>query len=194
MTNSKALPIGSTASIRHFAIAALLIVAVAVSPKQAHADGVETAAAIMIGAAVLYAAHDSYRDDRRHSKKHVHDRHCGHQVNYRDTGHHNSDRNRYNYNNGYRNQHVYTDIHAGKHGGNYYRGENHYRAKDYRRDKQGRHDNHENYDKRPDRFARDDRSHKQQDSKHHRDHGNLNERQRHNENYWNTRVKVSQRH
>lgn len=194
MANSKALPIGVPALIPHFAIAALLIVAVTVSPKQAHADGVETAAAIMIGAAVLYAAHDSYRDDRGHSKKHVHDRHCGHQVSYRDTGHYNRDRNRYSYNNGYRNQHVYTDIHTGKRGDNYYRGENHYRAKDYRHDKRGRYDNYENYDKRPDRFARDDHGRKQQGSNNHQGHGNLNDRQRHNEKYWNTRVKVSQRH
>jgi hypothetical protein len=194
MINSKALPIGDAASIRHLAIAALLIVAVAVSPKQAHADGVETSVAIIIGAAVLYAAHDSYRHDRRHSKKHLHDRHCGHQVSYPDTGHHNSDRNRYNYNNGYRNQHTYTDIYIGKRGDNYYRGESHYSANDYRHDKQGKRDSYENYGQRPDRLARDDRNHKQQDSEGQQGRGSLNDRQQHNEKYWNTRLKVSQRH
>ena len=90
MTNTKVRHIGSPALIRNFMLTALLIMAVAVSPKQAHADGVETAAAVLIGAAVLYAAHDSYKDDRRYSKHHAHDRNCGHQVSYRDTGHHNN--------------------------------------------------------------------------------------------------------
>ncbi|CAA0095012.1 hypothetical protein [Zhongshania aliphaticivorans] len=182
MTNIKALHIGPPALIRNFALTALLIVAVAVSPKQAHADGVETAAAIMIGAAVLYAAHDSYKDDRRYSKNHVHDRHCGHQVSYRDTGHHNYSNS---YNNGYRNQKVYTDVHAGHSSHKYYKGKDYKKGKDYRHDK---------HDNRSDRFARDNHGRDHQGSNKQYGRGNLNDRQKHNQAYWNTRVNVNQRH
>ena len=144
MTNTKALNSGSPALIRNVALTVLLIAAVAVSPKQAHADGIETAAAIMIGAAVLYAAHG-----------------------------------------GYRNQHVYTDVHT-NHGKNYY-----YRDKKHNNGKKYGHDKHDN---RFDRFARDNHDRRYQGNNDHQGRGNLNDRQKHNANYWNTRVKVSDRH
>ncbi|MBW2940394.1 hypothetical protein [Zhongshania aquimaris] len=186
MTNTKALDIGSPALIRNLALTVLLIAAVAVSPKQAHADGIETAAAIMIGAAVLYAAHDSNKDDRHYRHGHVHDRRCGHQVSYRDNSHYNRYGNSYSYNNGgYRNQHVYTDVHT-SHGKNYY-----YQDKKHNNGKKYGHDKHDN---RADRFARDNHDRRYQGNNDHQGHGNLNDRQKHNANYWNTRVKVSDRH
>lgn len=137
MTNIKALHFGSPVLIRNFALIALLVVAVAVSPKRAHADGVETAAAIMIGAAVLYAAHDSHRDDRNYSKTYREKSHSHHHVVYKKPAHHSATYNRgYHYNKGYSSQ--------GK------------------QNTKGR--------------------------------AQLNDRQKHNEKYWNTRVKISQRH
>ncbi|WP_269619836.1 hypothetical protein [Zhongshania sp. BJYM1] len=189
MTNTKALQFESPALIRNLMLTVLLIIAVAVTPKQAHADGVETAAAVLIGAAVLYAAHDSYKDDRRYSKHHVHDRHCGHQVSYRDSGHHNS-----YYRSGYSNQQVYTNVHTGYYNGN--RGHNNYGNGKYYKDKHdkgrdysygGKHDSHS------DRYARDDRD-RGNNNHQGQDRGKLNDRQKHNESYWNTRVKISERH
>ncbi len=65
-------------------VASLAVVAgLLFKPTPAQADSGETAAALLIGATLLYAAHES-RDDRKHvrhvhvEKHHVHSRHCGH--------------------------------------------------------------------------------------------------------------------
>ncbi|CAA0082323.1 Uncharacterised protein [Zhongshania aliphaticivorans] len=167
MTNIKALHFGSPLLIRNLALIGLLVVAVAVSPKRAHADGVETAAAIMIGAAVLYAAHDSHRDDRHYSKTYQQKSHSHQQVVYRNPGHHQASYNSgYSYNKGYSNQGSYR----------------------YENGKSQHHANNNHSD----RYARD--NHDRQGKQNTKGRAQLNDRQKHNEKYWNTRVKISQRH
>ena len=52
MTNTTALKVEHPGVIRNLLFTALLAVAVAVTPKQAHAEHAETAAAVLIGAAI----------------------------------------------------------------------------------------------------------------------------------------------
>ena len=57
-------------------VTGLLMLVVALLPKTARADSAETVAAVLVGAAILYAATDDYDDrkrdryDKRHSKDH----------------------------------------------------------------------------------------------------------------------------
>lgn len=59
----------------NMAIVAVVLLAVGLLPNQARADNAEVAAAVLLGAAVVYAAHDS---DARYV--HRHHAHCGHRV------------------------------------------------------------------------------------------------------------------
>ncbi|WP_373092183.1 hypothetical protein [Zhongshania sp.] len=172
MSNTTALKVEHPGVIRNLLLTALLAVAVAVTPKQAHAEHAETAAAVLIGAAVLYAAHDAHKSDRKYAKRHahVHDRHCGHHVEYRRNDHHRYGNAHVYYQNQYtRDRHssyygkhpkYIEHHHSGKHGKKY--------AKQYdKHDRYGRHDH------KGKKYRHDDR------------HGNQS---------WNTRVRVSQGH
>lgn len=64
----------------------LLLVATLASPQQARADSEDAALAVILGAGLLYAAHDNYRDERRH-RKHKHKRRDHHDNAYRYNGH-----------------------------------------------------------------------------------------------------------
>jgi hypothetical protein len=171
MTNTTAFEVEQPKVIRNLLLTALLAVAVAVTPKQAHAEHAETAAAVLIGAAVLYAAHDAHKSDKKYARRHahVHDRHCGHHVEYRG--------NKYQR---YGNAHVYYQKHYtadrySNHG-------KHHKYLEQRHD--GKHGNkyaEKHYKK--DKYVRDDRKGK--------GHGNDT---RHREQSWNTRVNVSTRH
>ena len=171
MTNTRALAVEKPTVIRNLLLTALLAVAVALSPKQAHAEHAETAAAVLIGAAVLYAAHDAYKSDRHYAKQHVHDRHCGHHVEYRGNGHHDRHGNAH----GYYQNHSTRDRHA-----TYY-GKSHKYVDQKHHKKHGNKNADKHY--KQDRYARDD--HKG---------GKYRNDDRHREQSWNTRVRVSQGH
>lgn len=64
----------------------LIFVATLASPQQAHADSEDAALAVILGAGLLYAAHDNYRDERRH-RKHKYKRRDHHDHSYRYNGH-----------------------------------------------------------------------------------------------------------
>ncbi len=170
MTNTTALSLESPRLLRNMLLTGLLALAVALAPKQAHADNAEAAAAVLIGAAVLYAAHDSYKSDKKYRKHHVHDRYCGHHVEYRGNDHHRygnahvyyqNQHQRDRYSSSYGKHHKYLDQkHKGKHGNKY--------AK-----KHDKHDRYSRHDHKGSKYRRDDR------------HGNQS---------WNTRVRVSQGH
>jgi hypothetical protein len=168
MTNTKTRYIERPGISRNLLLCGFLALAVALVPKQAHADNAQTAAAVLIGAAVLYAAHDAHKSDRRYARAHVHDRRCGHhnkryKKSHRDPhyGHGYSDRGRQ----------YYSGSHGDRHQGHY---QDRYRDKHQGK---GKHfvnnDKHDRYEKKG---------------------GHKGSKDRHNDRYWNTRVAVSQRH
>ena len=171
MTNTKALSQENPTVIRNLLLTAFLAVAVALSPKQAHADNAGTAAAVLIGAAVLYAAHDSHKSDRHYAKHHVHDRHCGHRVEYRGSGHH----DRYGNAHGYYQNHYTRDRYTA------YQGKHHKYVEQKHGKQYGNQYSGKHY--KQDRYVRDD--HKS---------GKYRKDDRHREQSWNTRVRVSQGH
>ncbi|MDF1693138.1 MAG: hypothetical protein P1U47_12230 [Zhongshania sp.] len=168
MTKTTALSLENPRLLRNMMLTALLALAVALAPKQAHADNADAAVAVLIGAAVLYAAHDSHKSDKRYKQQHahVHDRHCGHHVEYRGNdrrhdGHVNYQYQRDRYSSSYGKHHKYVEQkHSGKHGNKY--------AKQY-----DKHDRYSRDDHKGNKYSRDDR---------------------HNNQSWNTRVRVSQGH
>jgi hypothetical protein len=173
MTNTTALQVEHSKVIRNVLLTALLAVAVAVTPKQAHAEHAETAAAVLIGAAVLYAAHDSYKSDKKYAKHHghahVHDRHCGHHVEYRGNQYHRYGSSQVHYQKYYSSDRY---SHYGKH---------HKYQEPRHNVKHGKY-NAEKQEKKQ-KYTRDDRKHKTQGKD-----------DRHREQTWNTRVNVSTRH
>ncbi|WP_372865002.1 hypothetical protein [Spongiibacter sp.] len=97
------------------ALASALIAAFSMSPQQARADNAEVAVAVMLGAAMIYAAHES---EPRYPHPHRHHAHCGHRApggGYYHSG----------YRQGYRDGHRYDD-HHGYHQRPYYGAEQHH--------------------------------------------------------------------
>ena len=94
--------------------AMMVSVAVGLSPNQARADNAEVAAAVLLGAAAIYVAHDS---EPRHA--HRHHASCGHHV---------AKHRKYQqgYHSGYRNGYYDGDRHDG-----YARHGKHHRKPDY---------------------------------------------------------------
>lgn len=92
----------------HIAAALVALIVTLAAPRPAHADA-ETAAAVLVGAALLYAAHDDYKErDKKHrhhgqgrddypARYHYngqHHRHDDYQRNYHSGGKHFGDRGR----------------------------------------------------------------------------------------------------
>ncbi|MFT5887862.1 MAG: hypothetical protein ACI9BO_000675 [Zhongshania sp.] len=180
MINTKTRYIERPGISRNLLLCGFLALAVALVPKQAYADNAQTAAAVLIGAAVLYAAHDAHKSDRHYARAHVHDRHCGHHNKHYKKSHRDP-----HYGHGYSNRgrQYYSGSHGDRHQGHYqdryrdrYQGHHQDRYRDKHQGK-GKHfvnnDKHDRYEKKG---------------------GHKGSKDRHNDRYWDTRVAVSQRY
>jgi hypothetical protein len=168
MKNTKARYIERPGISCNLLLCGFLALAVSLVPKQAHADNTQTVAAVLIGAAVLYAAHDAHKSDPRYARTHVHDHHCGHHNNHYKNSHCDP-----HYGHGYndRGRQYYSGSHGDRHQGHY---QDRYRDKHQGK---GKHfvniDKHDRYEKKG---------------------GHKGSKDRHNDRYWNTRIVVSQRY
>ena len=150
---------GRVSSENHLlAAVVVLLVGTMALPSQARADNAEVAAAVLLGAAVVYAAHDS---DARYV--HRHHAHCGHRV-----------AKHPNYRRGY--QHAYRSGYRSGYRDGYDDG-----AYDYSRPHYGKHHHKRDYWRHPSsRYDRHYHKGGHRPHKNHRVHGKGND--------WNTRV------